>query len=288
MIESGLVYIYSVTPARTFKGCGALIEGGYIATCRHVWHDAIDSESEATRKPRQVEIEFPFAQACRAQLADACEGLDARAPDLVLLKPDIIPGGILTLQLTRSSRFESGAGHAFLVTRDAASASRVYNMLVDGEISDDLDAMGMRQFTSPNSIAHWLNRGSSGSPVYLRGGQQMAGIISVSAISSKKNHLYEAFVVPAGALKSYSDSLAIADRLAKADPGHAGWQRDLAISFGTLALVHKQSGDNPKARDSLRQGQAIISRLTKLSPDNATWKHDLAWFDGQIAEVAER
>jgi hypothetical protein len=31
-----------------------------------------------------------------------------------------------------------------------------------------------------------------------------------------------------------------------------------------------------------------MSRLTKLSPDNATWKNDLAWFDGQIAELAER
>jgi tetratricopeptide (TPR) repeat protein len=92
----------------------------------------------------------------------------------------------------------------------------------------------------------------------------------------------------AGALKSYSDSLAIADRLAKADPGNAGWQRDLATSFGKLAAVHRQSGDRGKARDFLRQGQAIMARLTKLSPENATWKQDLAWFDGHIAELAKR
>ena len=35
----------------------------------------------------------------------------------------------------------------------------------------------------------------------------------------------------AEALKSYQDSLAIADRLAKADPGNAGWQRDLSVSL---------------------------------------------------------
>ena len=33
------------------------------------------------------------------------------------------------------------------------------------------------------------------------------------------------------ALKSYRDDLAIAERLAKADPGNAGWQRDLSVSL---------------------------------------------------------
>jgi hypothetical protein len=35
----------------------------------------------------------------------------------------------------------------------------------------------------------------------------------------------------AGALKSYQDSLAIRDRLAKSDPGNAGRQRDLSVSY---------------------------------------------------------
>jgi hypothetical protein len=64
------------------------------------------------------------------------------------------------------------------------------------------------------------------------------------------------------ALKSYQDSSAIFDQLAKSDPGNAGWQRDLAISFERLSVVHKQSGDKAKARDELRQGQAIMARLT--------------------------
>src|ERR1700730_7287795 len=33
------------------------------------------------------------------------------------------------------------------------------------------------------------------------------------------------------ALKSYSDSLAIFERLAQSDPGNAGWQRDLSVSY---------------------------------------------------------
>jgi tetratricopeptide (TPR) repeat protein len=112
----------------------------------------------------------------------------------------------------------------------------------------------------------------------------------------------------AGALKSYSDSLDIRNPLAKSDRGNAGWQlglfckirratlpghrgnaqHDLAECFGMLASVHRQSGDSAKALEALRQGQAIMSRLTNLSPDNAVWTKDLAWFDGQIAELAER
>jgi hypothetical protein len=76
------------------------------------------------------------------------------------------------------------------------------------------------------------------------------------------------------------------DRLAKSGPGNAEWQHDLAVSFGKLAFVHKQSGDNAKARDFLRQGEAIMARLTKLSPDNAEWKQDLARFDQEIAAPA--
>ena len=35
----------------------------------------------------------------------------------------------------------------------------------------------------------------------------------------------------AAALKSYQASLAIRERLAKSDPGNAGWQRDLSVSY---------------------------------------------------------
>jgi tetratricopeptide (TPR) repeat protein len=87
----------------------------------------------------------------------------------------------------------------------------------------------------------------------------------------------------AGALKSYRDSFAIADRLAQSDPGNAGWRRDVAASHGRLAIAFKKSGETPKALDALRQGRDIMARLTTLSPTNAEWKRDLAWFEGQLA-----
>jgi hypothetical protein len=88
------------------------------------------------------------------------------------------------------------------------------------------------------------------------------------------------------ALKSFRDGLAIADRLAKADPGNAGWQRDLSVLYSNLAGAFRKMGDNAMALDALRQGRTIMLRLTSLSPDNAVWKGDLARFDEQIAELA--
>jgi hypothetical protein len=37
-----------------------------------------------------------------------------------------------------------------------------------------------------------------------------------------------------GALKSYRDSLGIREKLAKQDPGNAGWQRDLSVSYDNV------------------------------------------------------
>jgi hypothetical protein len=48
------------------------------------------------------------------------------------------------------------------------------------------------------------------------------------------------------ALKSYRDSLAIADRLAKSDPGNAGWQRDLSVSFNKVGDVLVAQGNLPE------------------------------------------
>jgi hypothetical protein len=92
----------------------------------------------------------------------------------------------------------------------------------------------------------------------------------------------------ASAMKSYKAKRDIISHLAKSDPGNAGWQRDLAASFGKLALVHKQYGDRAKARDFFRQGQTIMARLTKLRPDNAEWAADLAEFNQEIAALAKR
>ena len=73
----------------------------------------------------------------------------------------------------------------------------------------------------------------------------------------------------AGALKSYRDSLAIRDRLAKSDPGNAGWQRDLSVSYDKVGDVQVAQGDLAGALKSYRDSLAIRDRLAKSDPGNA-------------------
>ena len=79
-----------------------------------------------------------------------------------------------------------------------------------------------------------------------------------------------------GALKSYRDGLAIIDRLAKSDPGNAGWQRDLSVSYNKIGGVQAAPGDLTGALKSYRDGFAIIDRLAKFDPGNAGWQLDLS------------
>ena len=84
----------------------------------------------------------------------------------------------------------------------------------------------------------------------------------------------------AAALTSYEADLAIAERLAEADPGNAEWQRDLALGYGRVALIELRQGDALKV---FQQGRDIITQLIRRAPDNATLPNDLAWFDRQMS-----
>jgi tetratricopeptide (TPR) repeat protein len=92
----------------------------------------------------------------------------------------------------------------------------------------------------------------------------------------------------AGALKSYSDSLAIADRLAKSDPGNSGWQYDLGISNERIGNVQMAQGDLGAALRSYEARQAIISRLATSDPGNAGWQYDLGISNERIGNVQWR
>ena len=89
----------------------------------------------------------------------------------------------------------------------------------------------------------------------------------------------------AGALTSYRDGLAIADRLAKADPGNAGWQRDLSVSYEKIGDVQVAQGDLAGALKSYRDSLAIADRLAKSDPGNAGWQRDLSVSYDKIGDV---
>ena len=58
------------------------------------------------------------------------------------------------------------------------------------------------------------------------------------------------------ALKSFQDGLVVFERLAQSDPGNAGWQRDLSVSYAKLADVYRKSTETAKVRDALAAGRA--------------------------------
>jgi tetratricopeptide (TPR) repeat protein len=234
MIEQALVYIYSMNPARRFIGCGVLVEGGYVATCRHVWRMATGSAK--VEPPLRVEVEYPRARedggAVRrpAQLVDPCEGATDPPPDLVLLLPDEIPAaGVAILRLASHERFQAGRGYAIAgLIRDQKKPNTPRDAKIPGTIADHEDADGRREFTGDNPNAYWFQPGSSGSPVFVDGGEQLAGIVSLSEKGANEgdSRLHEAFVVPGTTIRAHVVRL-------KAAP----FARDQHISLADLQPV---------------------------------------------------
>ena len=90
------------------------------------------------------------------------------------------------------------------------------------------------------------------------------------------------------ALTSYRASLAIAERLAKADPGNAGWQRDLSVSHIKIGDVQQAQGDLAAALTSYQASLAIGERLAKADRGNAGWQRNLALSYGRLARIEAR
>jgi hypothetical protein len=85
------------------------------------------------------------------------------------------------------------------------------------------------------------------------------------------------------ALKSYSDSLAIAERLAAADPGNAGWQRDLIVSYKKIA----DCSPPEERRDHLSRALEIAQALRasgRLAPADEWMLDDLARLIAQLPQ----
>jgi tetratricopeptide (TPR) repeat protein len=89
----------------------------------------------------------------------------------------------------------------------------------------------------------------------------------------------------AAALTDYQASHDIFARLTKADPGNAGWQRDLAVSQNKIGDVQRAQGDLAAALTSYQASLAIRDRLAKADPGNAGWQRDLALSYGRMALV---
>jgi tetratricopeptide (TPR) repeat protein len=104
------------------------------------------------------------------------------------------------------------------------------------------------------------------------------GLIGLGDVLVAQGNLTEA-------LHAYRDSLAIAERLAKADPGNAGWQRDLAASHGKVGDVLVDQGNLTEALHAYRDSLGIFERLTKADLGNAGWQRDLSVAYNKVGDV---
>jgi tetratricopeptide (TPR) repeat protein len=87
------------------------------------------------------------------------------------------------------------------------------------------------------------------------------------------------------ALAIYQDAATIADRLAKANPGNAGWQFDLGASNERIGDVLVRQGDLAGALKSFKARHDVIIRLAKAAPGNAAWQRDLAVSYDKVGDV---
>jgi len=90
----------------------------------------------------------------------------------------------------------------------------------------------------------------------------------------------------AAALAEYRLGMAIAARLAAADPANAKWQRDLSISHNKIGDVLRAQGEGAAALAEYRLGMAIAARLAAADPANAAWQRDLIVACVKLAEAA--
>ena len=87
------------------------------------------------------------------------------------------------------------------------------------------------------------------------------------------------------ALQLYETAVAIAEPVAKADPGNAGWQRDLSVSQEKIGDVLRAQGNLPEALKAFNASFAIADRLAKADPGNAGWQRDLSASHDRIGGV---
>ena len=74
-------------------------------------------------------------------------------------------------------------------------------------------------------------------------------------------------------------------RLAQADAGNAGRQRDLAVSYERVGNVQVTQGDLAAGAASYQASLDIRKRLAQADPGNAGWQYDLGVSYEKIGDV---
>jgi tetratricopeptide (TPR) repeat protein len=89
----------------------------------------------------------------------------------------------------------------------------------------------------------------------------------------------------AGAIAAYDAFFAIADRLARADPGNVIFQRNLLVLHQRTGNLRMEQGDVSGALAAYVAGLVIAERLAKNDPNNSLSLHDLSLAHGKIGNT---
>lgn len=89
-----------------------------------------------------------------------------------------------------------------------------------------------------------------------------------------------------GALRHFTNGLAIAKRLATSDPDNAVWQRDLMYSYAMIATkIHMPQEHWEEALPLMERSHAIAEKLTASDPSNVIWQNDARSSRSLVAEI---
>ena len=91
-----------------------------------------------------------------------------------------------------------------------------------------------------------------------------------------------------GALESYRAAMAIRERLAKADPDNAGWQRDLSVSHEKVGDIEDAGGDIVAAIASYEKSLPIAQGLADRFPQNPQYQSDIKITKHRLAQLRSK
>jgi tetratricopeptide (TPR) repeat protein len=87
---------------------------------------------------------------------------------------------------------------------------------------------------------------------------------------------------------AYRAAHGLFERAVRADPGNAGWQRDLSVSWVRLGDVRRAQGNLAGTLAAYTAGKNISDRLADADPGNAEWQRDLyiaLWRLGNVKQA---
>jgi tetratricopeptide (TPR) repeat protein len=87
------------------------------------------------------------------------------------------------------------------------------------------------------------------------------------------------------AMAMFQKSLAIAQQLAKAEPGSGRWQRDLSVYYNKVAEVEKAQHAFADALQTYQTSLDVINRLAAAHPDNAEWQRDVSVTQDRVGDT---